>query len=147
MVHYSSSGRTAGLGTSNNGGRDRIASDGATRRSGPLHPPRVATRLADLGFEIVRSDLLAHERVQPWDHFHPEALDDDPEGEEETDDTPRADAAVDRWRSPETVPRAFHSTPSNGREGGQGSQQSIGHRPSLELQRGWNSMRSYTYSD
>lgn len=57
---------------------------------------RLTTRLADLGLEIVRSYLLAHERVQPWDHFHLEALDDDPEGEEGTADTTGFDTPDDR---------------------------------------------------
>jgi hypothetical protein len=96
MVHYSSSDCTAGLGTSNDEGRHRLASDGVTRRFGPPLPPRVATRLADLGLEIVRSDLLAFGRVQPWDHFHPEALDDDPEGDEVTVDTTGFDTPDDR---------------------------------------------------
>lgn len=36
----------------------------------------LTNRLVDIGLEIIRSDLLANERIQPWDHFHLEALED-----------------------------------------------------------------------
>jgi DNA-binding Lrp family transcriptional regulator len=74
---------------------------------------RLTTGLADLGLEIVRSGLLAHERVQPWDHFHLEALDDDSEGEAETADAAGSDTSDDEEGSSGTVLRDAHPSLSH----------------------------------
>ncbi len=47
---------------------------------------QVARRLGEIGLTITRSDMLANERVQTWDHFYLEMLDESAQNEQTNGD-------------------------------------------------------------
>lgn len=44
-------------------------------------------QLDELGLQVISSNILARERVQPWNHFHQDARDEDTDTKPETEST------------------------------------------------------------